>query len=239
MNDSTKIDLLGDVFELFSLGNEEEIDQKIKACREGAYVLLAPSLTADFKLRMYTKNEEKSREYYAAALIAAAFLIKKRGLPLSDILFETPCGNIEVFYTGRGALKIEVDKCKHLLSSQTVCAGCVAKYNDFFITKRIRAVHTDDISLFSKSNLPEFAICDLEFPVSVILSSNEEREVKMHPYSDFCGEFTSNLLLWCCAAFNERMLYHSSASKFQVSEYGAILEVTPSSVTVEIEPIIL
>lgn len=239
MNDSTKIDLLGDTFEIFSLSSEEEIDGKFKEGGEEMRVFLLPSLTADFALRVYDKSQKEHREYHAAALIAAAFLIRKRGLPLSDIVFEAPCGKIKVFCTGEGVLRITIDKCKQLLSAQDERTGCDVKYNDLFVTKRIRALHAEDASLFRLSRLSEFAMLDTEFPSAVLLSSQEEGTLKMYSCRGYSEDFTSSLLLWCCAAFNERTVSRNSLSKFQIPEYSAALEASASSVTVEIEPIIL
>ena len=239
MTDSTRFNLLGDAFELFSLNSEEEIAERVALGGEDLRVFLLPSLTVDFALRAYDKNREECQEYYAVALIAAAFLTRKRGLPLSELLFDTPCGNVEVFCTGEGFLKIKIDKCKHILSSHTGCAGCDMKYNDFLVTKRIRAIHTEDVSLFSKSRLSEFAMLGSPFPVAVISSFSESGILKMNFCKDYSCGFASNLLLWCCAALNEGAAEGRSAHKFQLADHSAAVEVAPGSVTVEIEPIIL
>ena len=238
MNDSTKIDLLGDVFELFSLNCEEEIVKNLKSCGAGIKAFLTPSLEADFSLRVYDKNNEECREYFAAALIAAAFLTQKRGLPLSEILFEAPCGNIEVFCTGNGTFQTRIDKCKQLLSSQAEFAGCDVKYNDFFIMKKIRAIHTEDITVFSKSGLSEFVMLGTEFPAAVILSSALDNRLQMHSFRDHSATFVSNLSLWCCAALNEWITARKTIRKFQTAEYGLVLEPSEHSVTVRIDPII-
>ena len=239
MKDSTKIDLLGDTFELFSLTCEEEIFEKPELVGAGIQVFILPSFTADFAIRVYDKNKKECQEYYAAALIAAAFLTRKRGLPLSEISFEAPCGNIDVFCTGNGVFKIKIDKCKHLLSSVAVCTGCDEKYNDFLVTKKIRAIHTEDISCFSKSRLAEFAMLGSPFPAAVISTFSEAGKLKMNSFRDYTALFISNILLWCCAALNEMITAGKSVCRFHLPDYGAEVEVTSSSVTVEITPIIL
>ena len=77
MIDSVKIDLLGDIFEIFSLGADEKNPEDLKTNAENICVFLYPSLAADFSVKAYSRVKENYCDYYAAALIAAAFLIDR------------------------------------------------------------------------------------------------------------------------------------------------------------------
>lgn len=239
MIDSAKIDLLGDAFEVFSLGCDEKTPEDMKINAENVCVFLTPSLAADFSLKAYSSAKEEYCDYYAAALIAAAFLVVKRGLPLSDIVFETPRGNITVFHTGSGKFKIRVEKCKLLFSSKLELSGCEIKYDDIFISEKIRAVHTDDMALFKTEKLCEFVVSDSPFPSAVILSMAKGQKLDVRSYRDFSVTFISNFLLWCGGAYNEKMKAGSAPRKFVSEEYGSVFEPAASAVVAEVQPIIL
>lgn len=239
MNDIIKIQLFGEAFEICSARCESEIAEKLNMDSNGAKVFILPSLTADFKIRAYDSMKKECAEYYAAALTAAAFLIYKRGLPLSEINFETLHGNVRVFCTGNRTLKVRLDKCKLLLSAEKELQGCIVNYNDLFLARKIRAIHSEGENLFKEENLSGFVMPDSEFPSAVIMSSTRENVLLMKSYRDFTKIFVSSLLLWCCAAYNEAIVARRPVSRFEVSEYSASLEVAFSSVTVEVSPIIL
>lgn len=239
MIDSVKIDLLGDIFEIFSLGADEKNPEDLKTNAENICVFLYPSLAADFSVKAYSRVKENYCDYYAAALIAAAFLIMKRGLPLSEIVFETPRGNIAVFCTGRGVLKVKIDNCKLLLSSKRELSGCEMEYNDIFIGEKIRALHTDDPDLFEIEKLRELAVASSGFPSAVILSSSDVDKLRMRSCRDFSEAFVSNLLLLSSAAYNEWVISRRKFGKFLAEENNSAFEVAHSSVTVETIPIIL
>ena len=238
MIDSAKIDLLGDVFEIFSLECDEKIPEEMKTNTEIIRVFLAPSLTADFSVKAYFGAKEEYCDYCAAALIAAAFLVIKRGLPLSDMVFETPRGNITIFHTGAGKFRAKVDKCKLLLSSKLEHSGCDIEYIDIFLGGIIRAIHTDDPDLFKTEKLRELVTTSSAFPSAVILSSSNGDKLKMSSYMDFSLAHISNFSLWCCAAYNEKNA-KTTVGKFLSEEYNSVFEVYPSSVIAEVHPNIL
>ena len=59
MNDSTKINLLGDVFEVHSLKNGKEIEKNLNGCIDNIAVFIYPSLSSDFSVRAYQKNQKE------------------------------------------------------------------------------------------------------------------------------------------------------------------------------------
>ena len=85
MIDSVKIDLLGDIFEIFSLGADEKNPEDLKTNAENICVFLYPSLAADFSVKAYSRVKENYCDYYAAALIAAAFVFASYFLPVTEL----------------------------------------------------------------------------------------------------------------------------------------------------------
>ena len=114
--------VLGDRFLFFSLQSDEEIKKAVsfdKRC-----VILLPSLDADFKIVGYEKGGVPLCDCYSAAVCAAVHLVKKRGLPLPEISFQTPNGILQILCTGGGEFSVYVDKCKLLLSKSIEICGC-------------------------------------------------------------------------------------------------------------------
>ncbi len=116
-----KYSILGKKVLIISLGelpNEVESFLKVQNQDNDLTVILYPSMSADFALFSCDKNMEESEKYVLSALAAGAFIFDYRGLPLSEAVFETPIGKIEIFNTGSGEISVNSMKCKHLYTNK-------------------------------------------------------------------------------------------------------------------------
>ena len=146
-----KISVMDEAFFLYSLTGDEGYDE----VRDGAVILL-PSLSADFLVRTANKCGVLPTDYYAAAVSAAAFLIMRRGLPLSEIFFETPHGNLEICCTGRGFFTLTVPKCKLLSRGSQEIMGCEVPVAEVITGAKYKVIHTPHAKGFDTSKLPLF-----------------------------------------------------------------------------------
>jgi len=134
----SKITVCTEKYELFSVENRDEAFEILKKELSYKSIFLMPGDSSDFKLLAYDLNKEELSEYYTSALCAAAFLINKRGLPFSEVDFETPEGKIEIFYTDADKFSVKITKCKQLLSYSTEIFGCEIKYRDLLVKKKFQ-----------------------------------------------------------------------------------------------------
>lgn len=231
-----KVTFLDEVFEFFSVENENKISVFLKQRPENAKIFLYPSLIADFSLKSFEKGAKQANEYYTSALIATAFLILKRGLPLSDVLFETPIGNIEVFCTDTGWFNLKIPKCKQLLTKTSELRGCDVQWTDLDFGCVIRAVHTDDTASFIKDSLSEFSVLDNRVPSAVILSSSENGNITVNYCTHFSKNPPSRLLLYSASAYNEYLHSGRKASFLKSESENIALSADVFSVTVFAKP---
>lgn len=233
----TKIRVLGDEMHLFSLKDDKEWQGNTSRA-----VLLLPSLTADFKI----STDKENSDCYAAALSAAAFLIEKRGLPLSDILFETPHGNIQVFNTGKGEFSFTINKCKLLCANSAFVKGCDVEFFDVFVGSACRVIYTKDTELFSLDSLPSFVTVGERIPDAVVLLGehkkysakespvqNEGFSYKAEAYTEHARASLSTPLIYAAAAYSEyirkgkREISFSDESRCSINYSSVTLYVKP------------
>ncbi|MBE6645460.1 MAG: hypothetical protein E7612_08830 [Ruminococcaceae bacterium] len=232
----SKITVCTEKYELFSVENRDEAFEILKKELSYKSIFLMPGDSSDFKLLAYDLNKEELSEYYTSALCAAAFLINKRGLPFSEVDFETPEGKIEIFYTDADKFSVKITKCKQLLSYSTEIFGCEIKYRDLLVKKKFRAIHTDDILLISDDILKSLVLVDDSLPCGVLASASQNGELAVRYYSDFISESVSPLLLYSAAAFNERIISGGSALNFVAEKERIFILAEPFSVTVAVQP---
>ena len=228
----TKIALCTEDYELFSvesMAEALEIIEKGLCCKS---IFLMPGNSADFMLAAFCANKEEAAEYYTSALCAAAFLITKRGLPLSELVFETPEGEIEIFHTDTDKFSVKIPKCKQMLSFSTELFGSDIKGRDLVVKKRFRALHADDISVFSDDVLKRLVILDEPLPCGVLVSSSSNGNLAVRYYCGFSFEAVSPLLLYSAAAFNERIISGKAVLDTTVENEGISFAAEAFSVTV-------
>ena len=231
-----RINVMGDDFLVFSLpyGN---FDIDFLSGYEFDYaVVLMPSIKADFYIKTYSKRKNLIDDNYAAAISAAAFLILLRGLPLSEIRFETDFGFIDIFYTGDCLFSVLIDKCKELFTKSKNLLGCEIEYTDVFVGKRVRVVKTKNIDAFDTSALSGFLLADEKMPDSVTLTSTRGGVISIKRSDGFNPSPITMLLSFVAASYIEKVDYKE---KIYFSDGASYCTKNHSSVTVTAKPIIL
>ena len=180
----TQINLLGDGYFLFSLKDADEEYERVRVRGENTVHLL-PSLTADFAVRSYSKNGMKKSYDPAAAVAAAAFLIEKRGLPLDEIAFDTPCGILKISYTDNGMFAFTTDKCKVLFTESTEIFGTQIEYSDVLVGCVVRAVKTKCIKTADAKMLLPLLSVGRYMPSALIFCSVCGEKLEVLPYTDY------------------------------------------------------
>ena len=222
--------ILGDDFFLFS--QENFFGPSCTLFGDAMTVGLLPSITADFSLIGYTKLGKPLSDYRAAAISAAAFLVLKRGLPLSEILFETPGGNIEVFYTGGRIFEVSTPKCKQIITNKIEVMGCVVEYADFCTDALFRVIRTDNIDNFDLKIIPRFASVGEKTPSSVILYSVKDSKIDMRTYSEFNPSPPSAITCFGIASY--AAFFKTCASQFAFG--GAICRLDYGGARISLKP---
>ena len=197
---------------------------------DGAVILL-PSLTADFLVKTYSDGSKRPTDYYAAAVCAAAFLVLERGLPLSEITFETPSGNISISYTGGNLFSLTIPKCKFLFTNSNEIMGCEVKSSDVLVGARYRVIHTAHGEGFDTKGLPLFLTRTGEMPDAVVHSYFSDGELKYFSYADHSLKKPSSLSLFAAAAYNAHRAV-SQERRFFHAESIAQVELSQVTVTV-------
>ncbi len=228
-----KIRVMDDDFLVFSLAENAERMEKLNGFEFEYAVFLSPSMDADYYIEAYSKKKKTLSDHYAAAVSAAAFLVLKRGLPLSEISFETASGFIDVFCTGSGLFTVSIQKCKHLYTKTLDVMGCDIRYIDILAGNPCRVINTKNIENFDVSCLPRFVTADENFPAAVVLSSNNGGEVDIVAYTDFNFSAPPRLSLFAAAAYSEKYSYGSGIN---FSYKTSTCRIGYSSVTVTTRP---
>lgn len=233
-----EISVLGEDFLFFSLTSESEADAALKFSKRSA--ILLPSLNADFRIAGYYEKGKPLCDYYSAALCAAVHLVKKRGLPLSDITFETPNGNLEILCTGDGIFTVSVDKCKLLLSNSIPLAGCMLDIKDVFSKSVFRVVRVGDVLRFDKKMLPRIASSQLPMPCSVVLYSSDGRRICVRSYADYNPAPPSSILINAAVAYSEYLDFGAGCVKSVLHlDDSSFCRVSYSCVEVSVKPTFL
>ena len=196
-----EISVLGDRFLLFSLPSDKEIPSA-QAFGERCVILL-PSLVADFRVVAYEKCGKPLADYYSAAVCASAHLTVTRGLPLPEISFETPNGNLEILCTGSGLFSVNVEKCKLSSSKNIEICGCEVDICNVFVQGKFCVMRIFDASRFDEKTLRCLVSANLPLPSAVILTSGKNDVLRMQAYSEYNPTPPSSVLTHAAAAYAE------------------------------------
>ena len=226
-----EISILDESYLLFSLPN----DSKIPECaRIGERcVFLLPSVSADFRITGCGKGGKPFFDYYSAAVCAAAYLTVKCGLPLTEINFETPNENLEIFCTGSGSFSVKINKCKLLFSNHIEICGCVPDVFEVDTGGAFRVASVPSDAKFSESLAPRLAGAALPLPQAVILSTLRDNELSIKAYADYNPTPPSTLLCYAAAAYKEGR----GTSRLSLGN-GAAATVGFSSVEISLKPVL-
>ena len=235
----TKIAFCTEEFDFFSVKNKDDVFEILENGLGRKSIFLMPGKSADFMLMAYNVNKDEMLEYYTSALCAAAFLVTKRGLPLHEIVFETSEGEIKIIHTDTDGFSVKIAKCKQILTLSAELFGCDVKWRDLFVKKRIRAVHTDDISVFSNDVLKRLLLLDGPLPFVTLASSSLKGNLAVRYYSEFNLEALSPIVIYSAAAFNERIISGAAALKLFADGGKISFVAEPFSVTVSARPEII
>ncbi len=198
-------------------------------------VILLPSIEADFYIEVYSKRKDLITDNYAAAISAAAFLVLKRGLPLSEIRFETSTDFVDVFYTDNGMFSVPIQKCKELCTKTTEFFGCETEYTDVSLCDTVRVVKSKDIKNFDLSALPGFLHAGGKLPESVILTAMRDNKLDVLIYNEYNPRPLTTLHSHAVAAFlqkpayEEKIIFDDNISYF-TKEYSTVTVVTKPAI---------
>lgn len=198
-------------------------------------VIISPSVEADFHISTYSKGENIILDNYAAAISAAAFLVLKRGLPLSEISFETPSGIVNIFCTGDSMFKVLITECKELCTKSTEILGCEIEYTDVLLWGTVRVVKAKNIEAFDVSALPGFLLAGGKLPDSVALSSKRDEKLSVIAYNKFNPAPLTTLHSFAAAAYLEKTPYKEKIFfddnvSYCIKEYSTLTVATKPTV---------
>ena len=225
-----EISVLDESYLFFSLSLDGDASEYVHIGERCVFLL--PSVIADFRVTGYEKNGKPLYDYYSAAVCAAAYLIRKRGLPLSEITFETPKGILEIFCTGSGSLSLKINKCKLLLSNHIEICGCVPNAFDADLGGVFRVVSIPFDAEIGKALAPRLVSAALPLPEAVILSTLRDNGLFIKVYSDHNPTPPSKLLCCAAAAFTTGR----GGAEFSL-ENGSMAMVSFSTVEISLKPI--
>lgn len=180
--DFAKISTMGQDYALYSqkYGESSNIDFS----KPGA--LLYPSITADFAVSGIKNGTVTTADSYTSAICAAAYLLEKRGLPLSEISFETANGNIEIFNTGVGEYLLKLNKCKLLYTKSTCIEGTAVDFCDVLCSALCRVAFVPPDAVVRPELARVLTVSSDRMPSAVVFAAapNEVGEIpKIRSYS--------------------------------------------------------
>lgn len=166
-------------------------------------VFILPSLKADVSLVMYNSIMKRIKPSYGAALSAAAFLVKYRGLPLDEIDVDVDGEVIKVVFSEKNdKFSVTLPKCKQLLEKSRVFAGNIEKTITLVSFKNIDTsiaiIDASDIDAISSDTLSLIYTSTPEADIAAALEVDDE-EWKITAESPN-GE-PDSVLISCAAAF--------------------------------------
>lgn len=230
------IKVLSDEFLVFSLSCGAFDIAALDDYKFDYAVILSPSIAADFYIKVYTKTKDLIKDNYAAAISAAAFLVLERGLPLTEISFETNSGIIDVFYTDLDVFSVSILKCKELCTKTTESLGCEMNYTDVTISGTVRALESKDSESFDLSVLSDFLHAGERFPDAVILTSMRDKKLSVYIYNEYNPAPLTTLHSYAVAAFLQKTAYRE---KIFFGDNISYFTKEYSTVTVATKPIIM
>ena len=225
-----EISVLDESYLLFSLpygGNESDYARVGERC-----VFLVPSVNADFRITGLGKGGKPLYDYYSATVCAAAYLTVKCGLPLTEISFETPNGNLEILCTGSGSFSVKMNECKLLFSNHIEICGFVPDVAEVETGGIFRVASVPSDAKFSEALAPRLAGAAFPLPQAVILSTLRDNELSIKAYADYNPTPPSTLLCYAAAAYKEGR----GTARLSLGN-GALATVGFSSVEITLKPI--
>ena len=149
-------------------------------------MFILPSLLADLSVVMYNSECKRVSVSYGAAVAAAAFLVKFRGLPLDTVEVEMDKGIESVNFCKAGNISILLPKCKQLLEKSRIFQGEIKKTVKIISVKShaktAAVIHCDDADLFREAHLGEL-LFDCEAADFAVAFSYGDRGIKTKCHS--------------------------------------------------------
>ena len=199
------IGLMNELFMLYSLSAvPDSVEEFIAGNNTANTVFLTPGTDADFSVRAYNRSACLFKEHYAAALVAAAFLVSKRGLPLSEITFETPSGNIDIFNTGGGVYVAVIKKRKQSCTKSTDILGCGVESTDVFFDFCVRCAHVGSLDNVDEEAFSLYLSVGNSVPADVVIYELSEDLLKIKRVPKYLKHPISNITAFAaasCSAF--------------------------------------
>ena len=191
MNPS-KVRLGNESFLVFPSGAKTEKSDALLLYKDEVLVFITPSIKEDFKIEAY-KNSKPLFEYYSSAIVAAAYLVNKMGLPLREISFEAPNGKIEITDTGSGVFALEIEKCKLLFSKTEDTRGCKIESYTFSFLNEFKVFISKNREFFSLDVLREISFIGDRAAPCIVLFENGEEELLYSPLKEEATSFFASL----------------------------------------------
>ncbi len=217
------VSIIDEVFAVFSYSESRFPDDFTMLSNVDFAVILSPSDTADFKISAWDVFEKPMLEYYSSAFAAASFLIFERGLPLSEITFETPCGIIEVFDTGKGFLSLIIRNCKQLYTKVIEIAGCSAEYTDVYISFSARCVKTSAVHACAEDLGVHYLLHGNSVPSSALVYEIRGNVISFSYYSEHSKCKISSLAAFAAAAYTAYHKNEAGDKEILSSKSGDVL----------------
>lgn len=158
----------------------DKIEDFIDARDERCYtVFILPSVLADLTLAMYNHRGKRIAASFGAAVAAAMFLVKFRGLPLESLDIEADGKTIKIdFSHDFERVSITLPKCKQLLEKTRIFVGNIdkkiKKISCEHMPENAAVTECDDVDMFSDHNLADMLIGDADADFSVVFSCGSE-----------------------------------------------------------------
>ncbi len=214
--------ILGDEFSVYSSLEKDEINLKEQNTNT---VIINPSLSRDFEITAYDRAGKISRDVIAPTISAAMFLMKKRGLPLTEFSFETAGANLDVFYTDNNAFIIKPQKCKLLYTNSISLKGCDTVYRDIELSGTFRAISVENVRGFDRELLPLLILSGETVPSSTLASSFCNGELSVCSFSDFSSSGFYEVSTCVVAAYNEYLSSSGRTRRYPVGDGKLVIEL--------------
>ncbi len=195
-------------------------------------VILSPSVTQDFKIELSANTEGCVGNYHAAAISAAAFLIEKRGLPLDEIIFESPCCDITVSTQKSGHYSIKTNKCKFLFTKPVEIQGAEVDFSDILISGNLfRCIRCESLDFFDDRIARALTHAEKQIPSAVILLPLDNDISALKYYTGYTVPSPSALLCRVAGAY-AAFVFSGHAIRNFSDAYGQY-SVTEESITLK------
>lgn len=216
---ATEIEVLGDVFCVFSLSERDEKPCCDAACASHTAVLLSPCMRGDFSVAVYRNGKSSAPDSLAAAVAAAAFLVVRRGLPLDEITLETLHGSVCVRCNKDGYFGIFIPKCKEIYTDKCELFGCETEYTDVCMPDVCRFLHACSLEQFDMRVLKGLVTCGTRLPAVTAAVTVSDNRISLVAYNGNTV-FPPSRLALCGAACELASKRYGTLEKSLFSEMG-------------------